>query len=171
MKPSATILAAVLLTAAAAPAPAPADRAALDSTVARIFAPYRHAATSQQATSSDDYRGFSAETSALIARWKRVMPDGEVDDLNDGDWFCLCQDWDAKIFRATIRSRELLSADRARYRVRINLFPAEQRDERLIFHREAGRWKLDDIFATDFPRGLKQALRETIVADERLRHK
>ncbi len=164
--PAPTILPALLLSAAAALIPA--DRVAIDGAVAQIFAPYRHAATSSQAISSQDYRGFSAETSALIAHWARVTPKDEVDDLSDGDWFCLCQDWDARTFRATILTREVLAPDRVQYRLRLNLGWHARRDERLVFRREARGWRLDDLYASDYPRGLKQALRETIAADEKL---
>jgi hypothetical protein len=51
---------------------------------------------------------------ALIARWKAVMPQDEVDALNDGDWLCQCQDWDGDGFRATIVSIAMASEDRPR---------------------------------------------------------
>ena len=34
--------------------------------------------------------------------------------------------------------------------------------------REGAVWKIDDMFSSDYPHGLKQALRETIAADEKL---
>jgi hypothetical protein len=39
----------------------------------------------------------------------------------------------------------------------------------LRFRPEGGGWKVDDLFAAGMPDGLKQALRETIAADEALK--
>lgn len=159
----------ILALAAGAAALAPADRAAIDTAVTRIFAPYHRSASSPQATSSEDYRSFSAETAALVARWKRVTPKDEVDDLSDGDWFCLCQDWDEHAFRADIVTRSLLAPDKAEYRLSVTLDRDTRRDERMIFRRERLGWRLDDILSSDTPGGLKQALRDTIAADLKLR--
>lgn len=152
-------LAALLLAAAA---PSAADRAALDAEITRI---YRIYSTGDHDVAAWDRARFSAQTAALIARWKRVMPTDEVDDLNDGDWFCLCQDWEG--MRWAIAARRFEGPNRASATVRLT-FPggSGRREARLLFVREGGGWKLDDLFAAaDFPRGLKQALRETIVAD------
>ncbi len=43
-----------------------------------------------------------------------------------------------------------------------------EREERLTLRREGEAWMIDDIFAESFPQGLRQALRETIAADEAL---
>jgi hypothetical protein len=111
-----------------------------------------------------EYPVYSSGTAALIASWRRVAPDEEPDDLSDGDWFCLCQDWQR--LRARVTGRELLGPNRASLRVHVDLGSGQTRNLRMIFVRERGRWKLDDLFATrEFPRGLKQALRETIAAD------
>lgn len=152
-------LAALLLAAAA---PSAADRVALDAEVTRIYRGYSNAGDHFAAW---ERARFSAATAALVARWRRVAPNDEVDELSDGDWFCLCQDPEG--MRWSIIARRFDSASRASATVRLD-FGGTRRDARLIFVRERGRWKLDDLFAThDFPRGLKQVLRETIAQDSK----
>lgn len=161
---SLAVLSSLLLAGAALPA---ADRTAIDARVREIFRPYNLPPT---AGASWEYPFFSAETAALIAHWKRVMPRDEPDALNDGDWFCLCQDFDERKFRAAPGQSRLLKPDVAEVTVRIDLGFDEPRTERLIFAKEAGAWRLDDFFADpDFPRGLKQKLRDTIAEDEALK--
>lgn len=154
-------LAALLLAAAAPPA---AERAALDAAVATIYRPY---ATPDGMDPMWEYPVYSARTTALIAQWRRVAPEEEPDDLSDGDWFCQCQDW--LNLRARVTAREMIGPNRASLRVRIDIGGAV-RDARMVFVRERGRWKLDDLFAApSMPRGLRQALRETIAADIKLK--
>ena len=162
---SLTVLSSLLLAGAALPA---ADRAAIDSRVQGIFRTYTLPASP---TPVWDKPIFSAETAALIAHWKRVMPADEPDALNDGDWFCLCQDYDQKGFSATPSPARLLRGGAAEVRVRVNLGFGEVRDERLVLKKgPGGAWLIDDLFARpDFPRGLKAKLRETIAEDEALR--
>lgn len=149
-----------------------ADTTALDAQVAEVFRPYRQGMDSKAAW---DYPIWSAEVTALIAHWQRVLPEDEPDRLNDGDWLCQCQDWDEKRFKTVLGTHQALAPDRAQVEVKIDLGFAEVRDlrdARLIFKREDGVWKLDDIFAKDsFPKGLKQTLRETIREDEALKAK
>ncbi len=165
----ATTLSALLLAAAAMPAAerAALDRqvAALDRQVAAIYRPYSIEAAADPAW---DRPIFSRDVAALVARWKQVMPEGELDGLNDGDWLCLCQDWNPKKFRVVTRSRQHLGQGAAEVRLRIDLGIGQTRDIRLVFRQEAGSWRIDEFFASDFPHGIKQALRETIAADERL---
>ena len=157
--------ASLTLLAASAAALAPADRAALDQTVAGLYRPY----SSGRASPAVWERPlFARDIAALIARWQQVMPEGELDGLNDGDWLCLCQDWDHKTFRVTTLSRRPLGPGAVEVRLRIGLGNGQSRETRIHFRREARGWRIEDLFASDFPRGLKQALRETIAADEKL---
>lgn len=146
-----------------------ADRAALDAQVGEVFRPYRGDVDDKAAW---DYPIWSQEVTALIAHWQRILPHDEPDALNDGDWLCQCQDWDARRFKVAIGAREALSPGVAQVAVEIDLGFGEVRDlrgARLLFRKEGAAWKLDDIFAKDsFPKGLKQALRETIREDETL---
>jgi hypothetical protein len=145
---------------------APADAAAVNATVSAIYRPYR---TADNPTAAWDYPIWSDSVAALITEWKSVMPEGEVDDLNDGDWLCLCQDWDAAKFRATVTSVRPQAAGVALAAVRIDLGFGQARSARLVLRRERGQWRIDDLFSQDFPRGLKVALRQTIAADRKLR--
>jgi hypothetical protein len=167
----ATVLAGLLLAGAAMSAH---DRAAVDAMVLSIYQPY------SRSSASDDNGGaanweqpiFSAGTAALIAHWVRVQPKDGPDDLNDGDWFCMCQDYDNKKFRATIGAHRQLRPNVMQVQVSVDLGTGDpRRNLRFIFNREGRSWKLDNIFARDgFENGLKVALRRTIAADEKLPH-
>ena len=142
-----------LLLAAATPA----------QTVAAIYAPYGQADMADKGAD----RHWSAETGALVRRWKQVTPADEVDDLGDFDWLCHCQDWDHTVFRARVSGQRAIRPDLVELRVRIRLGRNSEIGERLLLRREGADWRIDDIVANDLPRGLKQALRRTIAADLR----
>lgn len=108
---------------ASAPAPE-TDRATLDAMVAGI---YRSYSQEVHATPSWEYPAFSNEVAALIAHWRRVTPKDEPDRLSDGDWFCLCQDWDRRAFSATIRTRRFDGRNAARIGVRVDLGHGQRR--------------------------------------------
>lgn len=151
----------------AAAAPSAAERAAIETRIVGIFAAY----ASPDAGTSWDQPIYSAEVGALIRRWKAVMPQDEVDALNDGDWLCQCQDWDAEAFQATIVSIAMQDDDTAEVELRVDLGfggPENLRSMTLTLKRERDAWQVDEIVADAFPEGLKQALRETIAADEAL---
>lgn len=152
----------------AATAPSASDRAELEQQTVAIFRPYM---ATENTTASWDYPIYSAEITALIAQWRAVVPEGEVDALNDGDWLCQCQDWDAGAFAATIGSIEAPAEGLAEVALTVDLgFAGDEsiRPLRLTFKREEGAWKVDEIVAESFPRGLRQALRETIAEDKAL---
>jgi len=152
----------------AAAAPSAVARTEIETQVVGVFAPYR--GTPGQAAAWD-FPIFSAETTALIAHWRSVVPEGEVDALNDGDWLCQCQDWDGDGFQAAIVSITMASETTAEVELRIDLGfegPESIRTERLTLVREQDSWKIDDITAEGFPNGLQQALRDTIAEDEAL---
>jgi hypothetical protein len=152
----------------AAAAPSAAERSEIETTVVGIFRSYRGPPGTVAAW---DYAIYSAEVTALIARWKAVQPEGELDGLNDGDWLCQCQDWDGDAFQARIESIAMPEPGVAEVALSLDLgFGTEsERQERLLLRREGDAWKIDEIFAESFPEGLKQALRETIAADEALK--
>lgn len=144
------------------------DRAAIEEAVVAIFKPY---AADASGAASWDYPIYSTETAALIAKWREVTPEDEVDRLSDGDWLCQCQDWNAQAFTATIGAIGMWNEGFAEVDLTVDLGldgPDATRMERLTFKREGAEWKLDDILADSFPDGLKQALRETIAEDEAL---
>jgi len=157
------MLAPLLLAAAAPPA---ADRTAIEQQVVGIYAPYAVAGNEAAAW---DYPIYSAELTALIARWNAVKPKGELDGMYEADWLCLCQDWQPDSFQATIVSIAMTDADTAEVELTLDLGfggPEGGAHQHLRLKREQGAWKIDDIVAEGLDKGLKQALRETIAADE-----
>lgn len=157
-------LTAAILALASATLPA-ADSVAINRQVAEVYRPYTRAMTS---TSAWERPIFSAEINGLVRQWRRVTPRDEVDDLSDGDWLCLCQDWEPRRFVAVVTAKRLLRPGIVEATVRINLGEGAARTARLQLKQEAGAWKIDDMISSDYPRGLKQALRETIAADRKL---
>lgn len=153
---------ALILAGAALPA---ADKVAVDAAIARIYGPYGQNKEQQLLWERPIY---SAEIRALIAHWQRVVPKDEVDALNDGDWLCQCQDADYRAFRAVPLGMRRLADGRAEVRLRVELGFGARRPTRLLMKREGGGWLLDDLYGPDFPKGLKQKLRETIKEDEAL---
>ena len=159
------MLASIVPMLLAAAAPSAADRTLIEQTVVGIITPYYGPST----VAAWDYPVYSQDIAALIARWKAVMPEGELDGLNDGDWLCQCQDWDGNAFQATIVSIEMADDDTARVALSLDLGlggSATPREETLVLRREGEGWKIDDIVAESFPDGLRQALRATIADDE-----
>ena len=155
--PSALPLAIAALLAAS---PAPSVYPAID----RIFHPYS-APPSAHALAAWQRPIWSRETAGLIARWQQATPKGEVDDLDDGDWLCQCQDWDQKAFRLMILSRKIDPPGHAVVNVGFRLNSRDNRTARLLLSFEGGAWKLDDVFDDDFPQGLQAALRLTTAKD------
>jgi hypothetical protein len=159
------LAASLLALAASVVALVAADSSAIEQTVTRIYQPY----VIERATAPVWERSlFSREVSALINHWQRVMPEGQLDGLNDGDWLCQCQDWSPLNFHVTTLSRQPAGPGTVETRLRIDLGNGQSRQARLLLHKEAQGWRIDDLFADDFPHGLKQALRETIAADEKV---
>ena len=157
-------LTAAILVLASGAMPA-ADNVAIDRQVAEIYRPYSRAVSS---TSAWERPIFSSEINVLVRRWRRVTPQDEVDDLSDGDWLCLCQDWNPRRFRATVTNKRVVRAGLVEAGLRIELGEGSPRTARLQLKRETSGWRIDDMFSSDYPRGLKQTLRETIAADEKL---
>jgi Protein of unknown function (DUF3828) len=141
-----------------------ADQAALDAATRRVYAPYRAARTP-----APWQRGiWTSDLRQLIAKWQTVVPEGEVDAMNDGDWLCQCQDWDKRRFRAKVTGHTRSAPDRAEVSVSIDLGHGELRKARLAMRREQGRWLIADYHAEPYPEGIKAALIETIAEDEAL---
>ena len=142
------------------------DRMALDAATKAIYAPYQDEAISPPPWERDIW---SREVQHLITHWQSVLPQDEPDAMNDGDWLCQCQDWDAKAFSMTITSRKAAEKDVAEVAVDLVLFKdSDPRDAFLTFRREEGRWMLDDMYTEEYADGVKTALRQTILEDEEL---
>lgn len=77
--------------------------------------------------------------------------------------------WEPAAFRLAGDSRrERLRSGAARVSVRFALGGGATRTARLVFVREGGEWRVDDLFTPDMPRGLGLTIRETIAEDEAL---
>jgi hypothetical protein len=142
------------------------ERNALEGAFLGFYAPYQDGGA--LGVAAWEVPHFSAETTALIAQWRRSTPSAEVDDLRDGDWLCQCQELDSTGFTARIERTEMHGKDSADLDIAVDLGFADAQDSarslRLLLKRESEVWKIDDILAASFPRGLKQALREAIAA-------
>lgn len=156
----------LLALAFAAPTPALATADTPAAAVQAIYAPYANPRV--EPPTSWERPVFSAGTRALIGRWQAVAPEDEPDDLSDGDWFCQCQDWDARNFRVRIASVRQVNPQRAEVQVSLEIGWNARRQARLVMVREGGSWKLDDMFDSYLKGGLKAQIRATIVADQAL---
>jgi hypothetical protein len=142
------------------------ERNALEGAFVGFYGPYK--AGGALGMAPWEFPHFSAETTALIAQWRSSAHSDEPDALSDGDWLCQCQEWDSTGFTATIVGTEMHGKDAADLDIAVDLGFADGRDSarslRLNLKREGDVWKIDDIVAASFPRGLKQALRDAIAA-------
>lgn len=154
------VLATILLASAAVPAAPPPGSP--EAAVAEFYARYKEPANP---TPPWVYPIFTSQVSNLIGHWRRVSPQDEPDELSDGDWLCLCQDYDQAAFSAVVQSKRQVKAG-VQVDVRLDLGDGQHRDLQLILKRERGAWKLDDLYgAPDFPNGLKQKLQEVIIVE------
>ena len=163
-------LAASLLLSAAPPGAAP-TMATPEAAVRVIFAPYATDPAQASPVASWERPIYARQTLALIHAWQRSAPDNEVDDLSDGDWLCQCQDWDARGFKVTVLARRTMAAGLVELRLDVAIGSGERRKERMALRREAGQWRIDDLFADGFRQGLKRALSKTTAADHLIRAK
>ena len=110
---------------------------------------------------------FSAETTGLIAAWKKGLSDGEVEDLNGGGWFCDCQDFDSDSFKLGLTPRFQTGQASAVVDAKVDLgLGSPVRDMQLAMVKEGGGWKIDDLTYDTMPTGVKAALR-TAIAEHR----
>ncbi len=157
-KPGAALLAAAAILIAGAPASAQDPLAARASATA-VYGLY---------TGDDDsYVGpdwempvYSAETSALIAQWEELLPDGEVDDLNSAGWFCECQDWGPDF--TVMLEPSNFEDGKPVYTVYVDSGWGDQSIQTLSMVHEGNRWLVDDLVTQSMPDGLKAELRKWI---------
>ena len=146
------------------PDPAPARQTKLDRAVERLFRPYSKPPTAQvQAVWERPI--WSRETATLIARWRKITPEDEVDDLSDGDWLCQCQDWDEHAFRLKIVSREIDPTGHTAVEVLLNIAPGPAKSIRLLMVDERDGWKLDDFVERGLNAGIQDELRRVVEKD------
>jgi hypothetical protein len=143
-------------------APAKKDAAldaALNSTVARIFATYN---LEDKGKAIWDQPFYSAATRLLIKQWLRGAKKDEILPLSEVDWLCQCQDYDAAAFKVTKKQYKSLSPAKVRATVTMYLGFNESRTATLLLLMEKGRWEIDDVITPDLPKGIKSELRAVI---------
>jgi hypothetical protein len=132
------------------------------ATIERLYAVYRRDAAAPGY--SETMTPFTARTRRLIGQWRAHLPPDEVTDMGDFDWFCQCQDWDAKAFAVTrigLRKAGPRAYDAA---VSYALDRDTKRSLRLVMMFEDSGWKVDDMIFGDGP---PRALRASLVAEMR----
>jgi hypothetical protein len=128
--------------------------AEIDATLDRI---YGHYAREDDPVADWETSVFTAANRKLISDWQDHIGD-ELTGLNDYGWFCECQDWDAKAFRAERRSIRDLGKGRVEVRVRVSIGWDAVRNQRLVLVREDGQWMVEDLFTRSEPGGIRKSL-------------
>lgn len=150
----------------AALALAAAPHATPQAAIVAIYAPFRSADMRDAAWERPI---FTPRLKALIAKWRAVTPTDEVDELSDFDWLCQCQDWDPGGLHERIAARRALGRGRLQVTVALGRAPGRRETLRFVLQKAAGRWLIDDIFASGFKGGLRASLLRTTAADIKLR--
>lgn len=153
---------AALALAAATPAATP------EAAIAAIYAPFRQPDTKDAAW---ERPVFTPKLKALIAKWRAVTPQDEVDELSDFDWLCQCQDWEAGGLHERITARRVLGPGRLRVTVTLGKASGQRERLRFVLVRTGAQWLVDDIFASGFRGGLRASLIRTTAADLALRRR
>lgn len=138
---------------AAAPAAAPD----LDEAVMAFYAPYMRVYTTGD-PAVWERSIYSAGLTELIDRWEAGLVDEELNELQDFDWLCECQDYDHTTFKPTIRPHEAPVGSTATVDVDLAIGWGETRTQQLDLVVEDGEWRIDDIRSETFPDGLKAEL-------------
>ncbi len=138
----------------------PNDKA-LNTAITRIFGPYK---LEDNRKAIWDQPFFSVSARQLIREWQPTLKNDEVSDLSSGDWLCQCQDYDFAAFKVTRKSYKTITTNKVRATITMDLGSNEKRKTDLILVRERGQWEIDDVISTDFPNGVKSALKAEIEA-------
>ena len=133
-----------------------------------IYAPYVD--PSKPMITGWNYPFDSSALAALTAEWEKGLSSDEVEDLNDFDWFCQCQDSDPANSHVeyAVEHEEGSAAGVVDVQLDIGLGKDDVRESKLLFVNEGGKWLLDDIVSDAFPDGLKAELRKAIAAHRKL---
>jgi len=138
----------------AAPAAAAPD---VDASVTAFYAPYMRVYTTGD-PAVWERSIYSAGLTKLIDRWEAGLVEEELNELQDFDWLCECQDYDHTTFKPTIRPHEASAGGRATIDVDLSIGWGETRTQRLDLVLEDGEWRIDDMRSEAFPDGLKAEL-------------
>lgn len=153
---------------AAAPEPAPSPPPAfadIDAVVQRIYGHY-----SRDSADIADWAlpVFSAAATQQIKVWQKHIGNN-LTSLNDYGWFCECQDWDAKAFKARRIAQKFINPNQMEVVVQVAIGEGVVRRQRLIIVREKGRWMVDNLFSSTVPKGMRADLkRELAIPKNRL---
>jgi hypothetical protein len=173
------LLALALLTvptasAAYAQLPSAADKAYTSEIIKRIYKGYSsESATSEKGLGEDQSRfafgidGYeipmSPSLKALIIKWDKSLPDDQVFEMNNFDWYCQCQDWDSK--SAKIVSEEYKTVDENHINVEVAFVSDQNITTELIFKftKSGKTWLIDDLIF-QYGQTLRKGLQEDIAA-------
>lgn len=170
---------AILVLPVSAKKPAAADEAAVRALVERLYEPYTkplpeppedgsYVPENEPGSALDGSElPYTKSLGPLIAQWGELMQRAEeVYMLNDFDWYCQCQDFDAATAKLVSQSYKLVAKDRIDADILFSPASYEGKDhgEPLLFRfrREAGAWKLDDLKFNEF-----SSLRKALATDIR----
>jgi hypothetical protein len=157
MPSRAAVLAALMVSLGTAPThakgPVGGDEKSVRAIINRIYAGYSKPVPTQEPLPGGDIDAtvdgyeppYSITLTALVVRWKASSVEGEVQGMGDFDWYCQCQDYDDKTARLTSqhytkRDQSHIDAD-----VRFTIGWRASSPLKLMFVREGGAWKLDDL--------------------------
>ena len=132
-----------------------------------IYAPYVD--PSKPMPPSWNYPFNSRPLADLIAEWEKGLSPDEVEELNDFDWFCQCQDSDPANSHVEyeVQHEEGTPAGVVDVTLDLGFGDGDTRESKLLMVREGDRWALDDIVSNAFPDGLKAALRKATAAHQK----
>ena len=138
--------------------PLSADEAAVRGLIKTVYAVYKKQST--DAGSEMAKLPYTKSLNSLNDRWQAVLTKDEVTALGDFDWYCQCQDWDAKTAR--IESQSYVALGRDRIDANVRFFAGWDQGTPLLFmfKREDGAWKLDDLKFSDGDTLRKSMLKE-----------
>jgi Protein of unknown function (DUF3828) len=138
--------------------PSIADETAVRALIKNVYAVYQ-----KQPTEPGSEMAVLQHTKSLqilVEHWQSKLTNGEVTTLSDFDWFCQCQDWDAKTAHIESQTYVVRGHDKIDANVRFIAGWDEAATLTFMFKRENGGWKLDDLKFTDGDTLRKSLVRE-----------
>lgn len=153
---------AVLLVAfpALAKKPAAADEAAVREIIKLTYAGYSRVEPDSPEIATEGYEPpYSVALDSLKQKWMPVGSGDELVMMNAFDWYCQCQDYDAKV--AKITAQKYAAKSKNKIEAKIDFAPVGGKGKPLIFMfiRENGGWVMDDLRfdnGSTLRRGLQQ---------------
>jgi Protein of unknown function (DUF3828) len=138
--------------------PSIADETAVRALIKNVYAVYLKQPTEPGSEMAE--LPHTKSLKILLEHWQSLLTKDEVTTLSDFDWFCQCQDWDAKTAHIESQTYTARGQDKIDANVRFSAGWDEGASLRFMFSRENGVWKLDDLKFTDGDTLRKSLLRE-----------